>query len=86
MKFLRQIIIGVLLHENEQASLQVFERISVSPHLHTFRESLRLFINCFVIKNVDSCNIILEEEKIMLKKRADMADKALISHGAKFVF
>lgn len=85
MKFLRQIMLGILLHENEQACIQVFERISVSPHLQTFRESLRLFINCFLVKNIDSYNI-LDKQKTMLKERAEFVDKLLILHGSKIEF
>ncbi|KOC65903.1 Nucleolar MIF4G domain-containing protein 1 [Habropoda laboriosa] len=85
MEFLRKIILEILLHENEQACLQVFERISVSPQLQTFRESLRLFINCFLIKNLDS-HSILDKQKIMLKNRAVLVDKVLISHESKTVF
>ncbi|CAL7948103.1 unnamed protein product [Xylocopa violacea] len=85
MQFLRQILLGILGHKNELACIQVFERISVSPQLQTFRESLRLFINCFLVKNVDSCSI-LDKHSVMLKKRAESVDKILISHGSKVVF
>lgn len=83
--FLKQIILGILLHENEQASIQVFERISVSSQLQTFRESLRLFINCFLVKNIDMCTI-LDKQKIILKKRVEIVDKILILHGSKLMF
>lgn len=85
MKFLRQIMLGILLHENEQACIQVFERISVPPQLQTFRESLRLFINCFLIKNIHSYNIS-EKQKTMLKERTELVDKLLILHGSKIEF
>ncbi|KAF3422572.1 hypothetical protein E2986_02446 [Frieseomelitta varia] len=84
-KFLEQIILGILLHENEQACLQVFERISVSSQLQTFRESLRLFINCFLIKNIHSYDI-LDEQRIILKERIELVDKLLILHGSKIGF
>lgn len=85
MKFLEQIILGILLHENKQACLQVFERISVSSQLQTFRESLRLFINCFLIKNIHSYDI-LDEQRTMLKERIELVDKLLILHGSKIGF
>ena len=85
MKFLRQIMLGILLHENEQACIQVFERISVPPQLQTFRESLRLFINCFLIKNIHSYNIS-DKQKTMLKERTELVDKLLILHGSKIEF
>lgn len=85
MKFLKQIISEILMHENEKACLRVFERISVSPQLQTFRESLRLFINCFLIKNIDSSSIP-NEQKLTLKKRVEFVDKMLILHGSKVMF
>lgn len=85
MKFLKQIILKILLHENEKACLRVFERISVSTQLQTFVESLRLFINCFIIKNIDSSSI-LDEQKLLLKKRVEFVDKMLILHGSKVMF
>lgn len=85
MKLLSQIILGILLYKNEQACLQVFERISVSPQLQAFREGLRLFINHFLIKSIDSSSM-LNGKEIMLKKRAELADKILISHGSKAIF
>lgn len=85
MKFLEQIILGILLHENKQACLQVFERISVSSQLQTFRESLRLFVNCFLIKNIHSYDI-LDDQRTMLKERIELIDKLLILHGSKIGF
>ncbi|XP_076675241.1 nucleolar MIF4G domain-containing protein 1 [Andrena cerasifolii] len=85
MKLLSQIILGILLYKNEQACLQVFERISISPQLQAFREGLRLFINHFLIKSIDTSSMLGGKE-IMLKKRAEMADKILILHDSKAIF
>ncbi|XP_076653912.1 nucleolar MIF4G domain-containing protein 1 [Halictus rubicundus] len=85
MKLVRQIILGILLHKNEQTCLQVFERISMSPQLQTFRESLRLFINYFLIRNIDSSDTLGEKE-LTLKKRAELMDKIISSHGTKLRF
>ncbi|XP_076183118.1 nucleolar MIF4G domain-containing protein 1 [Ptiloglossa arizonensis] len=85
MKFLRQIILGILLHKNEQACLQVFKRVSISPQLQTFRESLRLFINCFLIKNIDLTGV-KDDNEILLTRRAELVDKILILDGAKVIF
>lgn len=85
MRLLRQIILGILLHENEEASLQVFERISLSSQLKTFREGLRLFINHFLIKNAES-RTISEKELAKLKERGELADRMLLSRGGKIVF
>nr|XP_033331195.1 nucleolar MIF4G domain-containing protein 1 homolog [Megalopta genalis] len=85
MKLVRQIILGILLDKNEQACLQVFERISVSPQLQTFRESLRLFINYFLIRNINTFDTLGEKE-LTLKKRAELMDRIISSHGSKLKF
>ncbi|XP_066584151.1 nucleolar MIF4G domain-containing protein 1 homolog [Prorops nasuta] len=85
LRVLRQIMLGILLHEDEDASIQVFERISGSPKLQSFRESLRLFIHHFLLKNIDN-NSRLEQERTLLKKRIELVDKMLISRGNKMVF
>ncbi|XP_078044446.1 nucleolar MIF4G domain-containing protein 1 [Augochlora pura] len=85
MQLVRQIILGILLDKNEQACLQVFERISVSPQLQTFRESLRLFINYFLIRNINT-SVALGEKELTLKKRADLVDRIISSHGMKLKF
>ncbi|OAD57045.1 Nucleolar MIF4G domain-containing protein 1 [Eufriesea mexicana] len=85
MKFLRQIILGILLHENERSCMQVFERFCISSQLQSFRESLRLFINCFIMKNIYSY-YILDEQKIMLKERIELVNKILILNEFKIKF
>ncbi|XP_076286950.1 nucleolar MIF4G domain-containing protein 1 homolog [Lasioglossum baleicum] len=85
MQLVRQIILGILLHKNEQTCLQVFERISTSSQLQTFRESLRLFINYFLIRNIDSSGTLGEKE-LTLKKRAELMDRIISSHGMKLQF
>lgn len=85
MRLLRQTILGILLHENEEACYQVFERVSMSPQLHSFRESLRLFISHFLLKNINSSDA-LNEKEALLKKRAEAVDKILISRGSMQIF
>ncbi|XP_043276186.1 nucleolar MIF4G domain-containing protein 1 [Venturia canescens] len=85
MRLLRQIILGILLHDTEEACLHVFERISISPQLKTFREGLRLFINHFLIKNAE-LRTISAKEVDKLKKRGELVDRILLSLGGKTVF
>ncbi|KAL6264325.1 hypothetical protein P5V15_004434 [Pogonomyrmex californicus] len=85
MRLVRQIMLGILLHENEEACLEVFGRISLSPKLQTFRESLRLFINHFLVKNICTTEN-LEEQSELLKKRAEYVDKILSTRESKLVF
>ncbi|XP_015512025.2 nucleolar MIF4G domain-containing protein 1 isoform X1 [Neodiprion lecontei] len=85
LKLVRQIMLGILLHENTDACTQVFERISLSPQLQNFREGLRLFIRHFLLKNI-KVGIIPEAEMVKLKERAEIAENTLTKHGVKTVF
>ncbi|XP_015186213.1 PREDICTED: nucleolar MIF4G domain-containing protein 1 homolog [Polistes dominula] len=85
MKLVRQIMIGILLTKNEEDCLEVFERISSSTLLQTFRESLRLFINHFLIRNIESCKL-MEVECTLIKQRAQQVDKALLNRSCKILF
>lgn len=85
MRFVKQILLNIFLHEDESACIQVFQRISISPQLETFRESLRLFISCFLVKSVDSYSIS-EAQKTMLKERAESVDRILTMHGSRVIF
>ncbi|KAK2586775.1 hypothetical protein KPH14_011802 [Odynerus spinipes] len=85
MKLVRQIMISILLCKNEEECLQVFEKISLSPKLQTFRESLRLFISHFLIRNIESCKV-MEAESALIKQRAQQVDKILLTRECKILF
>ncbi|XP_036138480.1 nucleolar MIF4G domain-containing protein 1 homolog isoform X2 [Monomorium pharaonis] len=85
MRLVRQIMLGILLHENEETCLEVFGRISLSPKLQTFRESLRLFINHFLVKNICTAEN-MQERSELLKKRAACVDKLLSTRESKLIF
>ncbi|XP_047535304.1 nucleolar MIF4G domain-containing protein 1 [Vanessa atalanta] len=87
VRFMRQILLAIIMNADLQASLEVFHRISKSPKLHMFRESLRLFIQHFLIKNAGKKTTILsEEEMATLKERAVEVDKILTMHETKLRF
>lgn len=85
MRLVRQIMLGILLHENWEACIEVFERISLSPKLQTFRESLRLFINHFLVKNIRAAEN-LQKESMLLQKRAELVDKILSTRESRVMF
>ncbi|XP_011868347.1 PREDICTED: nucleolar MIF4G domain-containing protein 1 [Vollenhovia emeryi] len=85
MRLVRQVMLGILLHENEEACLEVFARISLSPKLQTFRDSLRLFINHFLVKNMCASEN-LQERSELLTKRAGCVDKLLSTRESKLIF
>ncbi|CAG4942738.1 unnamed protein product [Parnassius apollo] len=87
VRFMRQILLAVIMNSDFQASLEVFHRISKSPKLHMFRESLRLFIQHFLIKNAGKKSSVLSEEEMeTLKERAVEVDKILTMHESKLRF
>ncbi|XP_077290813.1 nucleolar MIF4G domain-containing protein 1 homolog isoform X2 [Arctopsyche grandis] len=80
LRLMRQILLGVMLHKEPQTILEVFQRIAVSPKLHLFRESLRLFISHFLLKNSNKKeNVLSEEQIVLLKERASAVDRILQS-------
>ncbi|XP_059054861.1 nucleolar MIF4G domain-containing protein 1 homolog [Achroia grisella] len=84
VRFMRQILLAIIMNENLQSSLEVFHRISKPPKLHMFRESIRLFIQHFLIKNINKkSNILNAEEMATLKERALEVDKILTMHESK---
>ncbi|XP_032676324.1 nucleolar MIF4G domain-containing protein 1 homolog [Odontomachus brunneus] len=85
MRLVRQIMLGILLYENGEACLEVFERISQSPKLQTFRESLRLFINHFLVKNICATEK-LQKQSVLLQKRVELVDKVLSTRESKVIF
>lgn len=76
MRFIRQILLGILLHEDLEACRETFEKIAFSDKLKMFRESLKLFIHHFLLRNLKSENIA-EEKKLLIMDRAKIVEKVL---------
>ncbi|XP_063243900.1 nucleolar MIF4G domain-containing protein 1 [Bacillus rossius redtenbacheri] len=74
VRLLRQTLLGVLLAPGEDASLQVFLRVSQSAKLRVFCESLRLFVHHLVLKNTAG---LPEADCQLLTRRARLADSLL---------
>ncbi|CAG4982193.1 unnamed protein product [Colias eurytheme] len=87
VRFMRQILLAIIMNEDLQASLEVFHRISKPPKLHMFRESLRLFIQHFLIKNAGKKSSVLSEDDMAtLKDRSVEVDKILTMYENKLRF
>ncbi|KAJ2940350.1 hypothetical protein O0L34_g24 [Tuta absoluta] len=87
VKFMRQILLAIIMNADVQATLEVFHRIAKSPKLHMFRESLRLFIQHFLVKNAERKTTVLSEaEMAVLKDRAAEIEKILTMHEKKMMF
>ncbi|KAJ8931819.1 hypothetical protein NQ314_015215 [Rhamnusium bicolor] len=85
LRFMRQILLGILLHKDEDSCLSVFENVAQSDKLKLFRESLRLFIHHFLLKNL-KLGETHEHEKSLLEIRAKMVERVLMSKEGKMKF
>ncbi|XP_018561750.1 nucleolar MIF4G domain-containing protein 1 homolog [Anoplophora glabripennis] len=85
LRFMRQILLGILLHKDLNTCLSVFEKVAQSEKLKLFRESLRLFIHHFLLRNLKS-ESIPEEQKSLLESRSKMVEKVLMSKESKIKF
>nr|CAI5818814.1 unnamed protein product [Callosobruchus analis] len=83
LRFMRQILIGIMVHKDEEECLQVFMKVSKSDKLKMFRESLRLFIHHFLLKNLKS-DSIPEDQKVLLERRARTVEKILSVKDSKW--
>ncbi|XP_061718657.1 nucleolar MIF4G domain-containing protein 1 homolog [Cydia pomonella] len=87
VRFLRQILLAIIMNADVQASLQVFHRIAKTPKLHMFRESLRLFIQHFLLKNAGKKSTVLNEEEMkILKERTVEVERILTMFESKLKF
>ncbi|XP_057660604.1 nucleolar MIF4G domain-containing protein 1 homolog [Diorhabda carinulata] len=82
LRFTRQILLGILLHDDLEECLLVFSRVAQSDKLKMFRESLRLFIHHFLLRNLKN-DQIADNDKNLLEKRAKMVEKVLTSKEVK---
>ena len=83
VKFLRQLLLGLLLHKSLEEVQQAFQRIAISKNLHIFREGIRLFIHHFLLRNLENHSL---ENVELLQQRAKMADKILGAGESKVKF
>ncbi|KAG6447515.1 hypothetical protein O3G_MSEX005001 [Manduca sexta] len=87
VRFMRQILLAIIMNEDLQACLEVFHRVSKPPKLHMFRESIRLFIQHFLVKNAGKkTSVLTDDEMTTLKERAMEVDKILTLHESKLKF
>lgn len=83
VRLLRQVLLSVLLSDLPETVSAVFSRVSRPEKLHMFRESLRLFLHHFVLRNVSDLST---DQATLLKDRVKLAETALIHNDAKAKF
>jgi len=77
VKFLRTVLTGVLMDQEEELVAASFKAISEQANLNFFRESLRLFMHHFMLKQSK------EVDLIAIRRRISIAEKALMSSSSK---
>ncbi|XP_053689718.1 nucleolar MIF4G domain-containing protein 1 homolog [Sabethes cyaneus] len=85
LRLVRQIMLGILLLEDENKCLQVFNRIAPSFKLKAFKDSLRLFLHHFLLKGSDKSSVP-EEEMQLLQQRISLADRMLDTSESRVKF
>ncbi|XP_065359794.1 nucleolar MIF4G domain-containing protein 1 homolog [Calliphora vicina] len=74
---MKEICKGLLLSSEEQELYQAFERLAKNSKLQQFKQSLRLFLQHFLLKEQGATLKLSEDEMELLQKRADYVDKLL---------
>ncbi|XP_058803705.1 uncharacterized protein LOC131671360 [Phymastichus coffea] len=82
MKLLKKIMLDLLLHENGETCLQVFQKIASSKQLGQFKEALRLFINYFLLKNLKK-DSLTDKKMQLLERRIELVDRLLSAQDSK---
>lgn len=85
LRFIRQILLGILLCEETDNCVAVFEKVAQSDKLKMFKESLRLFIHHFLLKNLKT-DKVPEENKNLLKVRSEIVEKMLTIRDKRSTF
>ncbi|XP_010137022.1 PREDICTED: nucleolar MIF4G domain-containing protein 1, partial [Buceros rhinoceros silvestris] len=75
VRFLRQVLSMLLIKTDAEELSDIFMRISDNPKLGMLRESLKLFLTHFLLKNAQAQKNA--EEASLLKERVEVATKAL---------
>ncbi|KAF6212858.1 hypothetical protein GE061_010568 [Apolygus lucorum] len=76
VRLLRQVLLSLLLHEDKEASIAVFSRVAKPSKLKVFRESIRLFMHHFLLKNIKDESAT---ETVKLKDSISLAEEALMT-------
>ncbi|XP_064018881.1 nucleolar MIF4G domain-containing protein 1 [Pogoniulus pusillus] len=81
VRFLRQVLSTLLIKTDAEELNDIFLRVSDNPKLGILRESLKLFLNHFLLKNVQTQES--PEEASLLQERIEIATKALQAKESK---
>lgn len=74
---MKEICKGLLLSSEEQNLYEAFERLAKNSKLQQFKQSLRLFLQHFLLKEQKTTLKLSEEEMDLLQRRVEYVDKLL---------
>lgn len=72
--FMREVMLRLILSGDESKLYQAFERIAKNSKLHQFKQSIRLFMQHFMLEKLEEHE---EQQQELLKKRIEHLDKLL---------
>ncbi|KAH8349652.1 hypothetical protein KR084_003734 [Drosophila pseudotakahashii] len=76
--FMKEVMVRLLLSPDEREVYQTFERVAKNTKLQQFKQSIRLFLQHFLLKGDQIQKLKLkEEEQQLLQQRVDHLDKLL---------
>ncbi|XP_008553465.1 nucleolar MIF4G domain-containing protein 1 homolog [Microplitis demolitor] len=81
MKLIRKIMLEILLHDDLEACVQAFERISLAAQLQNLREGLRLFISYFLANY--AAKKLPDKSVQRLKQRTELVEKVLYTRSSR---
>ncbi|KAK9505232.1 hypothetical protein O3M35_009328 [Rhynocoris fuscipes] len=76
VRLIRQVLMSILLHEDKDSMIEVFNRISKPAKLSQLRQSLALFMHHFILRNKSKSDDTSDEEKL-LRERVDQVIQVL---------
>lgn len=85
LRLVRQIMLGILLQDDENKCLQVFNRIAPSFKLKELKDSLRLFLHHFLLKGSEKTKAP-GEHLMLLEQRIKMAERMLDTSESRILF
>lgn len=83
VRFIRQVLLAILLTDSEDTMVGAFGRIAGSKALKMFREGLRLFLHHFVLRNSKD---MAGTDMALLTTRVKLADSALSAADRSLAF
>ncbi|XP_059472617.1 nucleolar MIF4G domain-containing protein 1 [Neocloeon triangulifer] len=81
VRFVRQVLLSLLLAKKEQECIEAFTRVPTSAQLGLFREGMRLFLHRYILDSSQG-----SAESDLLKARVALAEKTLVNPDSKIKF